>query len=252
MENTVLQAQHISRHYGTFKAVDDISFNLNAGEIISFLGPNGAGKTTLLKIISNYLAPSSGSVEICGISLSKHPRQARQKLGVVFGGEHGFYERASARDNLAFFARLMGVKEKEIKIKVEKALKIVNLWDVAEKECGKFSRGMKQRLHIARGLVHDPEILLLDEPTASLDVESVHAIRELIVAIAKTGKSIILTSHMLEDIDTTADKIYLIGGGKIHYAGSPLGIREFAKVSASQSLEEAYLALADTLKRREN
>ncbi|MGO2723295.1 MAG: ABC transporter ATP-binding protein [Lactobacillus sp.] len=254
--NTILQATNVKRYYQDrkqkqlFRAVDGISFKLHAGEIISFVGPNGAGKTTLIKAISNYLIPTSGKIEVVGVDLSKKPRLARQKMGVVFGGDRGFYNDASARDNLAFFARILGVKERDIKQNVQTALEIVNLADVADKVVGAYSKGMLQRLHIARGLVNHPQVLMLDEPTAGLDVESVIAIRNLVKRLASEGRGIILTSHDMTDIETMADRVYLIGNGVIHYEGSIAGVKQFAEVDASASLVDAYLAVAAELKRK--
>lgn len=256
MTTTLLQAKNITRYYqdnrnkSKFLAIENISFSLHSGEIISFVGPNGAGKTTLLKCISNYLIPSSGSINILEVNLLKHPRKARQNLGIVFGGDRGFYNSATARDNLEFFARLLNVKEKDIHINVNKALNIVNLEEVADKNVASYSKGMLQRLHIARGLVNNPKILMLDEPTAGLDVESVLTIRKLIKDLANQGCGIILTSHNMQDIESLADKIYLIGAGKIHYAGNLTGIRNFAHVDSSSSLTDAYLAIANQLKRK--
>lgn len=255
MTDIVLEAKNIKRYFKDkknktiFRAVDGISFELHKGEVISFVGPNGAGKTTLLKTISNYLVPTSGEIRINGIDLQKKPRQARQFLGVVFGGDRGFYTRASARANLEFFARLLNVKERDVASNVEEALRIVNLLDVADKNAGSFSKGMLQRLHIARGLVNKPEILMLDEPTAGLDIESVVTVRALIKQLAEDGRAIILTSHNMSDIEALANKIFLIGNGTIHYSGSILDIKKYAKVQPNASLAEAYLAISPTLKR---
>ena len=255
MVKTVLKADKITRYYKekgkpTFHAIEDISFSVHEGEVVSFVGPNGAGKTTLLKSISNYLVPTSGKIEIMGTDLLRYPKKARRSLGVVFGGDRGFYNSATARDNLEFFARLLDVKERDIKKNVQGALEIVNLADVAEKNAGSFSKGMTQRLHIARGLVNKPKILMLDEPTVGLDIESVLAIRSLVKKLAASGCGIILTSHNMDDIETLADKIFLIGSGKIHYEGSLEGVKEFAKVDSNASLADAYLAVAEQLKRK--
>lgn len=254
--NTLLTVNNLSRDYldpktkNIFHAIKNISFTVKQGQIISFVGPNGAGKTTLLKCISNYLVPTSGSVNFLQTNLLKYPKKARQNLGIVFGGDRGFYNLASARDNLEFFARLLNVKEKYIKENVEDALNTVNLTKVADKNVGTYSKGMLQRLHIARGLVNKPKLLMLDEPTAGLDVESVLTIRKLIKNLANQGCGIILTSHNMEDIENLADQIYLIGAGIIHYAGNLNGVKKFAHVKSSSSLTDAYLAIANQLKRK--
>lgn len=213
MNNTVLRVRNLSRYYKTknkklFHAIEDINFDVHQGEVVSFIGPNGAGKTTLIKSISNYLVPTKGSIEIMGVDLVKNPRIARRQLGVVFGGDRGFYYSATARDNLEFFARLLGVKEKEISNNVQKALEIVDLDKVAEKNVATYSKGMLQRLHIARGLINNPKILMLDEPTAGLDIESVITIRSLVKSLANKGCGIILTSHNMNDIESLANRIF--------------------------------------------
>ena len=255
MTNILLEAKHIKRDFKdkdrVFYAVKDISFDLHEGEVISFIGPNGAGKTTLLKSISNYLVPTSGNIEVMGINLLKWPRKARRKMGVVFGGDRGFYNNATARENLRFFGRLLDVKEKELNQNVEQALETVELVDVGDKKTGTFSKGMLQRLHIARGLVNNPKILMLDEPTAGLDVEAVYEIRALVKKLKQQGHGIILTSHDMADIENLADRIFLIGGGEIHFIGDISALKEFAKVDQNESLEKTYLQVADQLKRRD-
>ena len=235
MTNTIFKADNITHDYKDkkklFHAIKNISFELHAGEVISFVGPNGAGKTTLIKSISNYLVPTSGQVEVEGVDLIKYPRKARKKMGIVFGGDRGFYYGATARENLEFFARVVGVKERNIKSGVQEAL--------------------KQRLHIARGLVNHPKILMLDEPTAGLDIESVISIRQLVKRIASEKRGIILTSHNMSDIESLADRIFLIGGGMIHFEGSIQEVKKFAGVENNASLADAYLAVADQLKRRQ-
>lgn len=149
--------------------------------------------------------PTSGEIKIKGIDLLKNPRKVRSELGIVFGGDRGFYNYASARANLEFFARLLNVKEKDVKNNVREALEIVNLVDVADEEAASYSKGMLQRLHIARGLVSKPQILMLDEPTAGLDVESVMTVRKLIRSLANKGRAIILTSHNMADIENLAE-----------------------------------------------
>ena len=254
MTNIIFKALNITRFNREkneiFHAVSGISFELHAGEVIPFVGPNGAGKTTLIKSISNYLIPNLGQIEVEGIDLTKKPRQARKQMGIVFGGDRGFYNNATARDNLEFFARILGVKERHIKSNVQHALETVNLANVADKKAGSYSKGMLQRLHIARGLVNHPKILMLDEPTAGLDIESVISIRKLVKKLANDGCGIILTSHDMTDIETLADRIFLIGGGKIYYEGSITGVKEFAHVDETASLTDAYLAVANKLKRK--
>lgn len=231
----------------TFTAVDDISFSAEKGEIVSVIGPNGAGKTTLIKMIGNYLTPTKGTIVI-----DESNSKRSLSIGVVFGGEQGFYGRVSAYENLMFFGRLKKIPKQELKDQVKSALEKVDLLDVSTKNVGEFSRGMKQRLHIARALLGNPSIILLDEPTTGLDAEIAFEIRKVVEELKKQGKTIILTSHKMDEIERLADKIVVIGAGKVFFNGS---IKEFKNsvevhtLKTFDNLEDAYLAISPQLKR---
>lgn len=236
-----------------FVAVEDVSFELEYGEVVALLGPNGAGKTTVVQMISGYLEPSGGEIVIDGTIINYNNR-INFPMGVVFGGELGFYGQSSAYDNLMFFGRLKKVPHKELKAEVYRVLKLVELEDVANKKVKEFSRGMRQRLHIARALLKKPKILLLDEPTTGLDVEISKTIRELIKKLAKTENiAILLTTHMMSEIEYLSDKLLLIGAGKLYHTGtvdSVIKLSNVSEINRPATLEESYLALADQLKRR--
>ncbi|MDF7672210.1 ABC transporter ATP-binding protein [Lactobacillus sp. ESL0701] len=254
MEN-ILSVKHLKKTYEngqqTFNALVDVSFTIAKGEIVSLLGPNGAGKTTTVSIIGGYLIPTSGQVFVNGQEITTAKR--RPRMGVSFGGELGFYRNATAKQNLAFFADLAKIPYRQQKTEIERVLEIVALKNVANKKVGTFSKGMTQRLHIARALLGQPDLLLLDEPTSGLDVEIAKSIRDTIKYLANNGISILLTSHTMTEVEALADRIVLLGSGKVFATGSVDDIVNLSKVDhidRPATLEESYLALAPQLRRK--
>ena len=233
-----------------FIALDDVSFDIKEGEIVALLGPNGAGKTTIVSIIGGYLLPTSGQVIINGEDVIK--TRSRDNIGVSFGGDLGFYGRATAKQNMSFFADLAKIPHRKQKAEIERVLDIVNLKDDMNKKVQFFSKGVKQRMHIARALLGNPQLLLLDEPTDGLDVEIATNIRNVVKNLAQSGISILLTSHMMSEVEALSDQIVLLGAGKIHAKGTVEDIVEMSKVKRIDrpaTLEESYLALAPQLRR---
>lgn len=233
-----------------FIALDDVSFDIKEGEIVALLGPNGAGKTTIVSIIGGYLLPTSGQVIINGEDVIK--TRSRDNIGVSFGGDLGFYGRATAKQNMSFFADLAKIPHRKQKAEIERVLDIVNLKDDMNKKVQFFSKGMKQRMHIARALLGNPQLLLLDEPTDGLDVKIATNIRNVVKNLAQSGISILLTSHMMSEVEALSDQIVLLGAGKIHAKGTVEDIVEMSKVKRIDrpaTLEESYLALAPQLRR---
>lgn len=234
MSDRVLEAQHLARTFdrGRFQAVSDVSITVDAGQIHALLGPNGAGKTTTVRMCSTLLLPTSGTVHVDGVDAVAHPRHARRRLGLVLGGDLGFYPRASARDNLTFFADLHGVPYRERRHAVTQALERVHLADAAEQRTATFSRGMRQRLHLARALLGNPRLLLLDEPTSGLDPDISLQVRETIAQVAAQGVGILLTSHTMPDIEELADTMSVIGAGSIVVRGNVADIAHHAGIRA--------------------
>ncbi|MDO4680604.1 MAG: ABC transporter ATP-binding protein [Aerococcus sp.] len=237
----------------SFTAVKDVSLTIAPGEILALLGPNGAGKTTTVQIIAGLLTPDSGEIYLGDILLT--PKTRREHLiGLVLGGELGFYGNATAQDNLQFFARLNNLRGPKRQREVDRVLSLVDLTSVKDKKVREFSRGMRQRLHIARALLGQPELLLLDEPTTGLDVEISTAIRQLIRRLAdEEGLPILLTSHLMGEVEALADDIILLGGGEIFHEGDVKSIVELSQVKhidRPATLEESYLALAPQLRRK--
>lgn len=253
----ILEVRNLCREFkngnSPFLAVDHVSFALEAGTVLSLIGPNGAGKTTIVRMISGYLSPTSGDILVNGVAQTPSSAKGPRSFGVVFGGELGFYGRAAAIDNLIFFANLAGLPRSSIRQEAERVLEAVSLSDVAHKPVRQFSRGMRQRLHIARALLGSPKILLLDEPTNGLDVEMAHELHSLILSLAHNGVAILLTSHTMSEIESLSDRVLLLGGGKIFHDGtvkSVVSLSQIHHVDRPATLEESYLALAPYLRRQ--
>ena len=233
----VLDAAQLSRVFGkgenAFTAVDRVSLRVSSGEIHALLGPNGAGKTTTVQMCSTLLTPTGGNLTVNGIDAIAHPQRARRHVGLALGGENGFYPRASARDNLLFFADVAGVSGRTRRHEVEHALARVELADAATRPVQEFSRGMKQRLHIARALLGSPALLLLDEPTNGLDPDIALTVRTLIRSLAEDGAAILLTSHLLGEIEDLAHTITVLGAGSVAVSGSLEDIAAHAGIAAT-------------------
>jgi len=215
-------------HTGTFRrrskeveAVRAVSFTIEPGELFGLLGPNGAGKTTTIKMLITLLIPTAGSARVLGLDVVKDAREVRKRIGYVFGGERGVYERLSGYDNLRYFAELYGVPPKLQKPRIEELLELVGLKGREHERAEGYSRGMKQRLHVARGLLHDPEVLFLDEPTIGLDPVGARELRSTIASLTAAGKTILLTTHYMFEADALCDRIAVISKGKIVAEGTP-------------------------------
>src|ERR671931_916262 len=219
-------------HTGTFRrrakeieAVRGISFAVEPGELFGLLGPNGAGKTTTIKMLITLLIPTSGSARVLGLDVVRQAREVRKRIGYVFGGERGVYERLSGYDNLRYFAELYGVPAREQKRRIEELLELVGLKGREHERAEGYSRGMKQRLHVARGLLHDPEVLFLDEPTIGLDPVGAREVRATIASLAQAGKTVLLTTHYMFEADALCDRIAVIAEGEIVGEGTPSDLK---------------------------
>ncbi|WP_162179177.1 ABC transporter ATP-binding protein [Bifidobacterium biavatii] len=223
-DQPVLELESVTRSYGTRDrrrvVVDGLTMRVHAGSVVCLLGPNGAGKTTTIKMASTLLLPDSGSVRICGIDAIADPYRGEKHLSLLLGGERGFYLRASAIDNLRFFAQLAGVSHRDVEPRIRESLEAVGLEDKADARVETFSRGMKQRLHIARAMCSHASLVLLDEPTTGLDPHSALRIRELIADMRRGGAGIVLTTHAMAEAEALADRIHVIREGRIIVSGS--------------------------------
>jgi ABC-2 type transport system ATP-binding protein len=219
-------------HTGTLRrktkeieAVRGVSFAIEPGELFGLLGPNGAGKTTTIKMLITLLLPTGGTAEVLGLDVVKDAQEVRKRIGYVFGGERGVYERLSGYDNLRYFAELYGVPPREQRRRIEELLELVGLKGREHERAEGYSRGMKQRLHVARGLLHDPEVLFLDEPTIGLDPVGARDVRATIASLTAAGKTVLLTTHYMFEADALCDRIAVISKGKIVAEGTPADLK---------------------------
>jgi ABC-2 type transport system ATP-binding protein len=202
-------------------ALDGVSLSIPAGEVHGLLGPNGAGKTTLVKILSTVLLPTEGRAFVCGHDVVEETRTVRPLIGIVFGGERGLYTRLTARQNLAYWGALYRLSGPEIKQRSEALLERVGLADRAGQRVEEFSRGMKQRLHLARGLMGDAQVLFLDEPTTGMDPLAAREFRTLIGELKGEGRTILLTTHDMIEAETVCDRVTLIDRGRVLATETP-------------------------------
>ena len=207
-------------------AVDDISFEVQQGELFGLLGPNGAGKTTTVKMLTTLLIPSLGSARVGGFDVVKQANEVRKRIGFIFGGERGLYWRLSGDDNLRYFASLYGVDPVVSKKRIPYLMEMVGLKGRGNERVGGYSRGMKQRLHVARTLLHDPDILFLDEPTIGLDPVGAREFRNVILDLQSQKKTILLTTHYMFEADALSDRIAIINKGSVIALDTPSGLKK--------------------------
>jgi ABC-2 type transport system ATP-binding protein len=207
-------------------AIEDISFNVQRGELFGLLGPNGAGKTTTVKILSTILLPTSGSASILGYDVIHATQAVRKRIGFTFGGARGLYTRLSAVDNLAYFAELYGIQPEISHQRIDELLELVGLTDRREDRVETYSSGMQQRLHLARALLHDPELIYLDEPTVGIDPVGARELRKTIKGLVAHGKTILLTTHYMAEAEELCDRIAIIKQGSIVALDTPASLKK--------------------------
>lgn len=216
----------IRKEKKTVEALKGISFDIQKGEIFGLLGENGAGKTTTIKILTTLLLPTSGEVNVLGYNPVHEEKKIRPMINFVFGGERSLYWRLSARENLKYFSDLYKLDEKVKKNKIDEVLEIVKLTDRADEKVETYSKGMKQRLQIARGLINDPEIIFLDEPTIGLDPVGAFELRSTIRNLQNLGKTLLLTTHYMYEADELCDRIAILKKGELITLDTPNNIKK--------------------------
>jgi ABC-2 type transport system ATP-binding protein len=255
----VIEVEDLRRVYrsrtSTFKrglkeveALRGVSFSVEAGELFGLLGPNGAGKTTTIKILTTLLLPTSGKARVLGLDPATQHRELRSRIGYVFGGDRGLYDRLSGLDNLRFFADVYRVPIRDKSRRIDELLDLVGLRGRERERVETYSRGMRQRLHIARGLLHDPEVLFFDEPTIGLDPVGARELRETVAGLRQAGKTILLTTHYMFEADELCQRVAVITGGQIVAQGRPAELK--AAVADRTVIEiETYGVGEETLER---
>jgi ABC-2 type transport system ATP-binding protein len=231
-------AEHLSKVFTTTKgmlrrtktdvvAVKDVSFEVDYGELFGVVGPNGAGKTTTIKMLTTMLIPTSGKTMVLGYDAQKDVTKVREKIGIVLGGERGLYTRVSAVNNLRYFADLYGVPPSVRDKRIKELLEFMGLSDRAHDRVETYSKGMRQRLHLARGLINDPEIIFLDEPTVGLDPEIAIETRKMVKDLVDDGKTILLTTHYMFEADELCRRVAVIRKGEIVALDTPNGLKKY-------------------------
>lgn len=222
-----IKIQNLSKVYGTQRAVDDISFEVAKGEIVGFLGPNGAGKSTTMKILTGYLPATDGSAEVNGFDVKTSPMQVKSSIGYL--PEHNpLYLDMYVREFLKFAGSLYGLKGKTLQIKVAETIEMVGLGLEKHKKIGQLSKGYRQRVGLAQALIHNPDVLILDEPTTGLDPNQLVEIRELIKSVGR-NKTVIFSTHIMQEVEAICDRVVIINRGKIVANGTLSELKQGGK-----------------------
>lgn len=259
MNSKVIEVHNLKRTYETKKnfwtrkrtkveAVRGIDFEVKKGEIFGLLGENGAGKTTTIKMMITLLTPTSGECKVLGYDTAREERQVRKRINFIFGGEMGVYRRLSARDNLRYFANLYKIPQEQKEQRINELLELVGLTDAADRLVETYSKGMTQRVQIARGLINNPEIIFMDEPTVGLDPVGAQMLRDIIRKLKAEGRTIVLTTHYMFEADELCDQIAIMKKGRIIAKGTSEELKKsveerLVKKVEDITLEEVYLEL---------
>ena len=243
---SAIEVKHLTKNFGPLLAVDDISFQVDKGEVLGFLGPNGAGKSTAMKMITGFLEPSAGTAVICGHDVLEEPLQLKEKIGYLPEGAPAYGE-MTVTGFLRFIASIRGLEGEQRDTRIAEVIDCIHLEAVVNQRIETLSKGYKRRLGMAQAILHDPEILILDEPTDGLDPNQKHEVRTLINEMAR-DKAIIISTHILEEVDSLCTRAIIIARGKIRFDGSPEELESRSRLHNAVSLS-LPLAIAATAER---
>lgn len=236
----MIEVINLKKEFKKVNAVNDISFKVCEGEIVGLLGENGAGKTTTLRMLATMLRPTGGTAKINGFDIMSEADKVRGQIGILFGGEVGLYDRLTARENIRYFAELNGMSKEETNKSIENLTKALSMEEYIDRRVGKFSRGMKQKVAIARSIVHEPKVMLFDEPTAGLDVTSAKIVQDFIKRCKEENRAIIFSSHSMAEVEKLCDRIVIINKGRIVEEGTVQQLKEKYK---NNDMEEIFMSL---------
>ena len=239
----MIEISHLTKRYGPFTAVDDISFSVEPGQVLGFLGPNGAGKSTTMKMITGFLAPTAGSVRVCGHDVQATPLAAKACMGYLPEGAPSYAE-MSVRAFLEFIADIRGLQGERRRARLDDVISRLGLQGVLEQVIETLSKGFRRRVGLAQALVHDPQVLILDEPTDGLDPNQKHEVRALINTMAK-DKIIVISTHILEEVDAVCNRAIIIANGRILADDTPKGL---AARASSGRLDDVFRQITTTTK----
>ncbi|MBN1179917.1 MAG: ATP-binding cassette domain-containing protein [Anaerolineae bacterium] len=235
----MIEVQGLTKRFKHVTAVTDVSFTARDGEIMGILGPNGAGKTTLLRMLTTLLPPTAGTAQIDGLNVSRQAAQARRHIGLLVESG-GLYSRFTPREHLLFYGRLQGLNGSAIEARVQKVIDMLEMSTFADRRADSFSAGMQRRVLLAQALLHDPPNLVLDEPTASLDVMSTRTVRALIAAMRDQGRCVLLSTHLMDEVERLCDRVVVLHQGQVRAVATP---QELQTRTGADSLEEAFVRL---------
>lgn len=236
----MIEVKNLSKQFKKVNAVDNISFTVNEGEIVGLLGENGAGKTTTLRMLATMLKPTGGTAVINGFDIIQEPSKVRGNIGILFGGEVGLYDRLTAKENIKYFAELNGMSKEATEKSIEYLSNMLEMNEYLNRRVGKFSRGMKQKVAIARSIVHEPGVMLFDEPTAGLDVTASRIVQDFILKCRQEKKAIVFSSHSMSEVEKLCDRIVIIHKGRILETGT---VDDLKSKYNSDDMEDIFMRL---------
>ena len=235
----MIRAENLDKTFGAVRAVDGVSFAAPDGVVTGLLGPNGAGKTTSLRMVYGLMKPDSGSIEVDGLDVVSKPQAAQARMGVL-PDLSGLYQRLTPREHIRYFGQLQGIPGGELEKRMDHLIEILELKGIADRRAGGFSHGERAKVGLARALVHDPQNVILDEPTNGLDVMSTRAVREVIRHLRATKRCVVFSSHVMQEISALCDRIVVIARGQVVAEGSA---EELTALTGKTTLEDAFVAL---------
>ena len=236
----MIKVQGLVKSYGDVQAVRGVTFGAADGHITALLGPNGAGKSTTLRILSSVAEPDEGFAEVAGINVQEDPMAVRKQIGVL-PHNSGLYARLTGIENIRYFGRLQSIGKQTLEQRIEALVEQLDMKDFCTRRTAGFSQGQKIKVALARALIHDPQHVILDEPTNGLDVMATRALREIIAKLKQDGKCILFSSHIMQEVDALCDDVVVIGAGKVKFDGTIAALREHA---GTEDLEEAFVQMA--------
>jgi ABC-2 type transport system ATP-binding protein len=233
----MIEAVDLCKHYGSFAAIDHLNFTIRRGEVAAFLGPNGAGKSTTMKVLTGYLSPTAGTARLAGVDVVEDRVRAAEKLGYL--PENGpLYQEMTPRELLTFFGEARGLGKARLAERLDFVTQECDLGELLDKPIGTCSKGQKQRVGMAQALLHDPEVLILDEPTTGLDPNQIRHVRELVKKLGQT-RTILLSTHLFQEVEAMAGRVLLVNDGKLAFDGTP----EQFKQKGGGKMEDAFRSL---------
>ena len=236
----MIAIENVSKRFRDKLAVNSVSFTARAGEVTGLIGANGSGKTTIMRMIATVYKPSAGNISVCGVDVKKNPAGVRKNIGVLLGGDISLYRRFTAYENIEYYALLQGMSKTEAKQSIEVLSETLGIKDYLYRKVDGFSRGMRQRVAFVRAIVHDPQVILLDEPSTGLDIYSIRDVQNFIISCKKRGKTILLSTHNVSEMENLCDKVAVLDKGSKIFEGD---IQSLISDTKSENLMDAFFKL---------